>query len=284
MTARSQAWIVALVGAGLMLASTDSRAQPAPEVAAAAPAHSAAIEKMLEPQALDLLRAMSERLAAARTLGFTAVTTYEGLSRLGQPLAFDTVSDVVMQRPDKLRVITPGDGPASEFVYNGATMAAYAPAERLVAVADAPPTIDAMLRVAYTEAAIYFPFTDMIVADPYNDFLETLDVAYVLGQSRVVGNVLTDMVVIAGGPVHAQLWIGAEDKLPRMMRATFADEPARFRHQVEFRDWRLDAPLAPDAFASTAPADAGRMPFARPPASQPRPDTPTTAGTAPKAP
>ena len=43
----------------------------------------------------------------------------------------------------------PGDGPASEFYYDGKTMMAYAPAENLVAVADAPPTIDAALMAAY---------------------------------------------------------------------------------------------------------------------------------------
>ena len=57
----------------------------------------------------------------------------------------------------------PGDGPASEFYYDGKTMMAYAPAENLVAVADAPPTIDAALEAAYNKAAIFFPFTDLLV-------------------------------------------------------------------------------------------------------------------------
>ena len=52
-----------------------------------------------------------------------------------------------MQRPEKL-VITPGDGPASEFYYNGKSMMAFAPAENLVAVAATPPTIDATLKAA----------------------------------------------------------------------------------------------------------------------------------------
>jgi hypothetical protein len=37
---------------------------------------------------------------------------------------------------------------------------------KLAAVADAPPTIDAMVKAAYDKAAIYFPFVDFIVADP----------------------------------------------------------------------------------------------------------------------
>ena len=118
-------------------------------------------------------------------------------------------------------MITPGDGPAVEFYYDGKTMMAYAPAENVVAVADAPPTIDAALKAAYESAAIYFPFTDVVVADPYADIAEGLKHAFYIGQSHVVGGTTTDMVAIADDQVFAQLWIGAEDKLPRRIRAVY---------------------------------------------------------------
>jgi len=38
---------------------------------------------VLEPKAIDLLKAASSRLAAARTMTFTAVISYESPSRLG---------------------------------------------------------------------------------------------------------------------------------------------------------------------------------------------------------
>jgi hypothetical protein len=115
----------------------------------------------IEPAVLALVKAMSEKLAAAKTMSFTAVTTYESPDRTGEPLAYFTRSQVTLQRPDKLRVITPGDGPRTEFYYDGKTAQAYEPAVNLVAVAEAPDTIDAMLRAAFEKAAIYFPFTDV---------------------------------------------------------------------------------------------------------------------------
>src|SRR5437899_1993949 len=72
----------------------------------------------LEPKAIELLRASSDRLAAAHTLSFTAVETFEHPSRHGHPLAYATHSNVTLQRPDRLRVVTSGDGPASEFYYD----------------------------------------------------------------------------------------------------------------------------------------------------------------------
>jgi hypothetical protein len=219
---------------------------------------------VIEPRALAVIKAACDRLAAARSMSFTAVTTYENPSLFGPPLAFTTKSEIILLRPDKLRVITPGDGPASEFYYNGKTMVAFAPAENLVAVAEAPPTIEAALKVAYDSAAIYFPFTDVIVADPYKAFEDGLIHAFYIGQSKVVGGTTTDMVAYANNDVFIQMWIGAEDKLPRMVRAVYHADPARLRHQLEFSNWKLDMDVPPDTFASASAGSAKPIDFAHP--------------------
>src|SRR5262249_37969029 len=157
------------LGMALLLAAAATDAQAAPPAKRTKTSGKAAMQAAqlaLEPKAIDILKAASSRLAAARSMRFTAVVSYENPSLIGPPLVYTTKSDVVVQRPDRLRVITSGDGPASEFYYDGKTMMAFAPAENLVAVADAPPTIDGALKAAYDSAAIYFPFSDLIVADP----------------------------------------------------------------------------------------------------------------------
>src|SRR6266542_2168611 len=232
----------------------------------------------LEPKALDILKAASSRLAAARTLKFTAVDFYESSSRHGHPLSVTTKSEVTLQRPDKLRVIMSADGPASEFYYDGKKMMAYAPAENLVAVADAPPTIDAALEQAYHSAAIYFPFDDWIVADPYKEMSEGMNLAYYIGQSKVVGGTTTDMVAYIDHGVFIQAWIGAEDKLPRLLHAIYLDDPERLRHTLLLSDWQLDAAVPPDTFTSAKAASANPMPFAHPhPETSPEPKSPEKA-------
>jgi len=218
----------------------------------------------LEPKALDILKAASSKLAAARTMKFTAIHFYESPSRQGHPLAFTTKSEVTLQRPDKLRVMILGDGPASEFYYDGKKMMAYAPAENLVATADAPSTIDATLEQAYHSAAIYFPFADWIVADPYKEMSEDMKLAYYIGQSKVVGQTTTDMVAYTDHGVFIEAWIGAEDKLPRLLHATYLDDPERLRHTLVLSDWQLDATVPPGTFTSAKAANANPMPFAHP--------------------
>jgi hypothetical protein len=143
-------------------------------------------------------------------------------------------------------------------------MMAFEPDANLVAVADAPPTVDATLEAAYKSAAIYFPFTDLIVADPYQDLAEGLKLAFYIGQSHVVGGTTTDMVAYANDSVFVQIWIGTEDKLPRMLRAVFKNDPARLRHQMELSNWQLDLAVPADAFASSRAGAAAHIKFARP--------------------
>jgi hypothetical protein len=219
----------------------------------------------LEPKAIELLKASSARLAAAHSISFTAVETYESQSRQGHPLIFASDSEITVQRPDKLKVITLGDGPPSEFYYNGKTMTAFAPQENLIAVADAPPTIDAALEAAYHLSGTYFPFTDLIVTDPYKDMAPGLTLAYYVGQSHIVGETTTDIVAYVENGVFIEVWLGAEDKLPRVIHAIYLDDPAQLRHNLLLSHWQLDPAVPADAFSpAKSTASAARIPFAHP--------------------
>ena len=266
----------ALLVAGVVAAqSTPPTTAPQPAAKQAAPAKNVPAAKakkagepgfklVLEPRAMDLLKAMSAKLAAAKTMSFTATVGYEYPSKLGPPIVYTTRYDVTMQRPDKLRILAPGDGPASEFYYDGKTMTAFAPAENLAAVADAPPTIDAALAAAYKNAAIFFPFMDIVASDPYKALTDGAILAFYIGQSSTVGGAKTDMLAWANNDVFLQIWIGVDDKLPRRIRATFRTDPLRLRHELDLSNWQLDPAVPPETFASAKAQAAGRMAFAAP--------------------
>ena len=118
---------------------------------------------------------------------------------------------------------------------------------------------------AYKTAAIFFPFTDLLVADPYAALTDGAILAFYIGPSGVVGGVKTDMVAWANKDVFLQIWIGVDDKLPRRIRAIYAADPLQLRHELELSNWQLDAGRSrPDAFASQKALAAQRMAFANP--------------------
>lgn len=223
----------------------------------------------IDPKALDILKGMSDTLAKAKSMSFNIRRAFDEPASNGQPLFYMISSNVTLQRPDKLKIVTLGDGPASEFYYDGAEMAVFLPASNLIAVESAPPKLDDMLEAAYSKAGIYFPFVDFIVADPYAAITEGLTSAFVMGQSTVVGGTTTDIVAIANANFQAQIWIGAKDKLPRLVWLTPAKSKDKPRSMLEFSNWRIDAATSAKTFRSTAAAKAGRIKFSKPGLSAP---------------
>jgi hypothetical protein len=258
--------IVAL--AGLLLASSVlAQSAPAPKpapAAKAAPAKKARVPLLVEQRAIDMIKATSAKLGATRAMSFTAIVDIEYPSKLGPPLAYPVRYDVAMQRPDKLRVLQSGAGAPNEFYYDGKTIMAFLPEANLVAVADAPPTLEAALGMARSKAEIYYPFADLLLPDPYKAFTDKVLHAFYIGPSGAVGGVPTEALAWATNDVFIQMWIGTEDKLPRRIRAMFANDPLKLRHDMQLSNWQIDPSHAPETFASAKAKGAQPMGFAKP--------------------
>jgi hypothetical protein len=78
--------------------------------------------------------------------------------------------------------------------------------------------------------------------------------------------------------VFVQAWIGTEDKLPRMLRAVYLDDPLQLRHGLELTNWQLDVIIADGAFGSSKAAAATHIKFARPELKLPPSAKPPTKG------
>ena len=234
--------------------------KPAPKTAPAAPRP----VPTPETRAVDILKASCAKLAAAGSMSFTALGAYEVPSLWGPPLIYGRIYEVALQRPDKIAVITVGDGPRTEFYDDGKVMMSFHPAENLVAVTGAPTNIDGALEKLFRESGTYFPFTDVIVKDPWGDIASALTGAFYVGESNLIGGVTTDVVAYESNGVFIQTWIGKDDKLPYMARAMFVDDPLQLRHSVQFTNWKIEPPLGPEKFTTTKAANADKIPFNHP--------------------
>lgn len=235
------------------------QAQPA-----SAPAASAPKAPALEPKALDILKAMSAKLAAAKTIGFTVTTEFDQPGRDNQPIVYATKSDVALVRPNRFAVFTMGDGPRSAFYYNGKEMVVALPDANLVAAESAPGSVEATLEQAFTKAGIYFPWVDLITENPYGEIEKGLKTAFYIGQSNIVGGTKTDMVAFKNANVMVQMWIGAKDKLPRMVAIVPVEAGQRGRQALQFTNWMIDKGIPASRFESKERKTARKIDFAKP--------------------
>ena len=117
---------------------------------------------------------MGAKLDAAKSMSFSVKTTFEEPARNGQPLFYMVQASVSVERPDKMKIVTSGDGPPSEFLYDGKTIMEYLPTQNMVAETGAPPELGAMLDDVYDKYGFYFPFIHYLVDQSHEKLIDGL--------------------------------------------------------------------------------------------------------------
>jgi len=214
----------------------------------------------MEQHALDLLKAMSDKLAAANSFTFTARDTIEAPGGNGQLLNFFAKTEVAVVRPDKISAKIRGDAPPFDFYFDGASMTVLEPTEKLYATTEAPKTIDEMLLFAAKKAGIILPFADLLFSDPYAAMTKGLTSAFYAGTSQI-GGVECEHLAFAAPGIEWQIWINPETSLPRLLMGAMLDVQGAPRFMVELSNWNLKADLGKAPFSLSKPEDADTMDF-----------------------
>jgi hypothetical protein len=214
-----------------------------------------------DPRAIAQLQRMSANLGAARAFTYKSTNIHEVPAKTGQFVTVFSTAEVAVQRPDKLRVRIGGEAPRFDLLYDGATVAAFAPGTKTYSVAKAPPTLDAMLAGLQSETGIRFASAPLLFSDPAKVLGRGVTSAVVVGQVTVRG-VRCEHLAFKSPGVNWELWIeSGASALPLRLAATFTDRPNSPRTVAEFTDWNLHPWLSAGGFVFRAPPGAREIPF-----------------------
>jgi len=223
----------------------------------------------VDQRALDILKKMSDTLSQAKTVSFQARSMVPIKTPDGTWINLYGASRVVMQGPDKLFASTGGDFAPYDFYFDGKTITAYSPIRNLYAVKPAAATIDAMIEEAYRVDGKSFPYADILVSEPYKVLTEGVRRAFYVGQSTIqplsgAEGIKTDHLVFLNKNVEWQIWIGADDHLPRLVCATYLEDAREPSYTVEFGGWKLNGEVSPEAFVFNNASKAPKVEFRNP--------------------
>jgi hypothetical protein len=216
----------------------------------------------IDPNALSLLRRMSDSLAKARGFTCTERVIMEVPSVTGQFLTFVPEGRVALRRPDGLRARFLGDAPPFDLFYDGSTLSVVAPHAGVYSTAKAPSGLDAMIAGLRRETGVRLPAAPLLLSNPYEALAKDLQSAVIVGETKVDG-VTCDHLAFRRPGVNWEIWIEAGPRaLPRRLAATYTDRRNFPRSIVEFKDWNLHPWLPGSLFVFRKGPDAREVPFA----------------------
>jgi hypothetical protein len=216
-----------------------------------------------DEQAMAALKEMSDTLAGAKTMRFKIRNLVPLKASSGDWITLLGAATVMREGTNQLFVETGGDLFHFRLYYDGKTVTAFAPQEKIYAQKDAPGSIDETLTGAANRGEVAFVFADLVSSDPYAAMTKGLLSASVVGTSTVDG-VETQHLAVHGKGVDWEIWIGTNDRLPRLVTITDIHDARKPTQTVQLSDWQLGGNLPADTFSFTAPEGATKVAFRNP--------------------
>jgi hypothetical protein len=223
-----------------------------------------------DPQAMAVVDRMAQALAGAEAIRVGGEIAWEVLQADGQTLEFGATRELVMKRPDRLRVnLTRREGGERQLYYDGKQVVLYDPAQDVYAsLARSGPVTDVAAFVG-DRLGIPVALAELLDPDLAAKLGETIDSASFVGRETVDG-VECDHVALRNEVAGMQMWVGTEDSLPRRITITYEHEEGRPQFHARFADWDLSPRVSDSMFAFDPPKGAEKIVFAVRGGAQPK--------------
>jgi hypothetical protein len=226
--------------------ATQARAQPAPSI---------------EPGAMAALNRMGTYLRSLKAFQIQAAITSENVLDDGQKVQLDSVADLLVDKPDKLRMETTSDQQNRLLFYDGKNFTLFARRLNFYATAPAPPTIIELIDKLQDKFDIELPLVDLFYWGTPRAAVDEIKSAVDLGPSSV-GGVTCEQFAFRQEGIDWQIWIQNGDyPLPRKLVISTLTDEARPQHTSVYT-WNLAPSFDDTAFVFNVPKDAYKITFA----------------------
>jgi hypothetical protein len=225
----------------------------------------AAASPKVDPHAMEIVQKMAERIATAEQFRLAGEIAWDVVQSDGETLEFGATRELVMQRPDRLRVdIDLREGGKRLLLYDGKQVVLEDLAQNVYASAPRTGLVDDTVEFVSDRLGIPVALSEFLSPDLPRLLADRIDSASWVGESTIDG-VRCDHVALRNEVAGMQLWIGQGDSLPRRIAITYEHEKGRPQFRARFTGWDLSPQLTDATFAFDPPKDAEKIAFARRP-------------------
>jgi len=220
-----------------------------------------------DEQAMAVVARMTERIAGAERLAMHGEIGWDVVQEDGRTLEFGATRNLVMRRPDRLRVeLAPREGGAKRLLYDGSQLVLQDLDQEVYATVARSGPVDDVVAYAGERLGVPVALAEFLSPDLPKLLTEKIDDAAYVGEATIDGE-LCDHVSLRNEIAGMQLWVARKDSLPRRIAITYEHEEGQPQFRARFAGWDL-APKASDSvFTFEPPPGAERVAFAPMPAA-----------------
>ena len=201
-----------------------------------------------------ILKAMSDYLAGQKTISATFSSDIEVITVDLQKLQFDASGQLLLSRPDKLRVSRTGGYTDIELVFDGQTATIFGKNLDAFAQFAAPGSTDQLFDRLRNDYSVDAPGADLLLTRSYDGLMSDVIDAKHIGRG-VVDGVECEHLAFRGQDIDWQIWIevGARP-IPHKYVITSKAVTGAPQYTLRLSDWKSDPAFSADAFMFKPPA------------------------------
>lgn len=211
-----------------------------------------------------ILREMSTKLAGAGQFSLEATREIDAAIVGGSEVPEKAHIKVEVARPNRIAARSVSKERTMHFISNGQTLTIFNETKNHYAQAAMRTSIDGLVDRLDKEYGFVPALADFAVSNPYKEIRQQSHSVTYVGREKLpggflgLGRVACDHVALKGREADAELWIAADDRLPRKLVATF-HRPGRPQLRITFSDWNLAAAIPASHFQFAPPKDAQKI-------------------------
>ena len=218
-------------------------------------------EGVIQDQAVQALKDMSNYLMSAKTLQINTQGSLDVVTNDGQRIQLDGATTYKIRRPGFV-IDYVSDIKSRRFIYDGKTFTVYSPQLGFYASVPAPGTNREVLDTIYKKFGIALPLEDLFRwGDGSNsERVKNLKSAYDVGPATIDG-VATEHYAFREPTVDWEVWIQKDQPLPRKLVIVDRTDPARPTFTSRLT-WQVNPTFTDADFAFVPDANAKRIQLA----------------------
>lgn len=210
--------------------------------------------------ARKMLKAMSDYVSSQKVVEATFDSDIEVLTSEMQKLQFTSSGQLLLSRPDRLRVSRMGGYTDVELVFDGSTLTVNDRANGSYAQAAAG-SVDEVIGKLRDQYLVEAPGADLLLSNSYGALTENVIDAMHIGEG-VIDGVECQHLAFRTEETDWQIWIqSGERPIPRKYVITSKTVTGAPQYTLRIKEWKTDAQVADNAFTFSPPGSAKKVEF-----------------------